>query len=114
MFGLMAKEKNIKGWISAAQANRLFIEACGKSYLEIGSYCGLSANITAIGAKEVYCIDTFKATSNGQTQENEFTTLDIFKENTKQFSNIKIFPKRSVIQISQLYPFSFTYFFANS
>lgn len=63
--------------------------ASNKRVLEVGSFMGLSAWAMAITAKDVLCLDTFRAATDGQRQTEELTTLDAFKKATARFSNVQ-------------------------
>lgn len=84
----LAKSIGVEGFLHVSELHKLIELACNRDVLEIGSYRGLSAWGMAITAKSVTCVDTFRSCSNGQRQENEFTTLNAFSEATKRFSNV--------------------------
>lgn len=82
---------DIPGWFECEQGIILQKLCRGKIYLEIGSYKGRSTVCAAEVAKQVYAVDTFKATDNGQDQKEQSTTLDEFLQNTKDYKNIEYF-----------------------
>lgn len=78
----------IEGWLSENEGNALAQYSEGKICVEIGSYKGKSTNYIARKANVIYCIDTFKASDDGQTQNNEITSIFDFLNNTKKFNNV--------------------------
>lgn len=81
-----SKFQLIEGWLSTIEGNALRSLSIEKTCLEIGSYKGKSASYIASVANSLTCIDTFNADFTGQNQQGG--TLQDFKNNTKQFSNI--------------------------
>ena len=89
-----ANEAGVYGFMHPSELEKLVELATSKHVLEIGSYRGLSAWCMAHCAKSIMCIDTFRAWSNGQTQnsiEEGLTTLDAFLQATAQFKNVDHF-----------------------
>jgi len=84
----LARSIGVEGFLEVDELEKLVELAAGRWVLEVGSYRGLSAWGMAISAKHVTCIDTFKACSNGQRQENGFTTLEPFLDATRRFRNV--------------------------
>lgn len=76
------------GFVALVECDFLQKYASNKICLELGSYTGMSTVALAEVAKEVTSIDTFKACTNGQHQVENFTTLNVFKENTEGWENI--------------------------
>jgi MMP 1-O-methyltransferase len=74
---------DILGFFSEDEGDKLQELAEGKVCLEIGSYCGKSSVCMGLVCKKLYCVDTFKADTGGQNQMDEYTTLEMFLENTK-------------------------------
>jgi predicted O-methyltransferase YrrM len=86
-----ANEAGVTGFMHSVELEKLVELAESRHVLEIGSYRGLSAWCMAHSAKSVLCVDTFRAWTNGQTQNTEeegFTTLDTFLKNTERFPHI--------------------------
>lgn len=73
------------------ELSKLVELAEGRDILEVGSYAGGSTWCMAHTAKSIIAVDTFKAWTNGQTQAEDFTTLDEFLRNTSGFPNISHF-----------------------
>jgi len=90
---------DVFGWIQPRELVFLKEMSKGKVCLEIGSYQGKSTLAMAEGASKVYAVDTFCASGNGQTQMEDFTTLDIFKENIQGYSNIEYFVGESCVVV---------------
>ena len=63
--------------------------AINKEVLEIGSFMGGSACAMCIVAKSVFCVDTFRATDNGQTQMENCTTYGAFLDAVARFENVE-------------------------
>lgn len=80
--------QEIEGWLTPEEGNALSLHAKNRRCVEIGSYKGKSANYIASVADSLICIDTFSADDGGQTQENNITTFDAFRANTKLYDNI--------------------------
>lgn len=93
----MKNWREIEGLVSDDECEVLQELARGKVCVEIGSWKGKSTAAMAEVAKEVIAIDTFKASTDapmplfGQKQEDNFTTLEDFVENTKDYDNINVF-----------------------
>ena len=85
----------IDGWFLVDEGNALMYLAKGKDCLEIGSYKGRSTVALASVANSVFAVDTFKASGDGQVQMSDFTTLDEFLSNTKDFNNVEYGAGRS-------------------
>lgn len=86
-----AETQGITGFLHPAELEKLAELATGRDVLEIGSYRGLSAWGMAQTAKTVTCVDTFRAWTNGQTQntiEEGLTTFDAFLRAVQGFSNV--------------------------
>lgn len=83
-----ANEAGVDGFLHCAELDKLVELATGRDVLEIGSYRGLSAWGMAHTAKSIMCVDTFKAWTNGQTQDTELTTLGAFLDATRGFANV--------------------------
>lgn len=90
-----AAAEGVTGFLHPDELTKLMELAEGREVCEIGSYKGLSAWGMAQTAVNVVCVDTFKATDNGQEQREEFTTLDAFKKATARFSTVEIYPMTS-------------------
>lgn len=87
-----ASAAGVEGFLHPSELELLVELATGKDVLEIGSFKGLSAWAMAHVAKHVTCIDTFKANSAGQVQEEEYTTLATFDHNLRGFDNVTRLP----------------------
>jgi predicted O-methyltransferase YrrM len=80
-----AKSHAVEGFMHPSELAVLVRISEGKDYLEVGSYRGLSAWCVAHTARHVTAIDTFRAATNGQFQESQFTTLNEFRKNLEPF-----------------------------
>lgn len=80
-----AKSKGVLGFCHPSELAVLVRLAEGKDYLEVGSFRGLSAWCVAHTAAHVTCIDTFRAGTNGQSQQPEQTTYAEFCRNLAPF-----------------------------
>lgn len=86
-----ANAEGVTGFMHPSELAKLVELAEGRDVLEIGSYRGLSAWCMAHSARHISCLDTFRAWTNGQTQNTEeegFTTLDAFLDAMKDFTNV--------------------------
>ena len=81
----------VTGFLEEEEAEKLAELATNRDVLEIGSFKGLSAFCMAIVAKSVYCVDTFKANTGGQVQQDGFTTHGDFLAAVKRFRNVECF-----------------------
>lgn len=86
-----AEAIGITGFLHCAELEQLIDLACGKDVLEIGSYRGLSAWGMAQTARSLFCVDTFRACTNGQRQESSLQTLDAFLHAVSRFKNVRYF-----------------------
>jgi predicted O-methyltransferase YrrM len=84
-----ATKIGVDGFLHPAEAEKLAELAVNRDVLEVGSFKGLSAFCMAIGAKSVYCVDTFRAATDGQRQTEEFTTYPDFLAAVKRFTNVE-------------------------
>lgn len=93
------KWKSIDGWLADNEAEMLQKFAIDKICLELGAYKGKSTIAMADNAKYLFTIDPFSFISEvcydinspdylGQHQSREFTTLNEFKNNTREYDNI--------------------------
>jgi predicted O-methyltransferase YrrM len=102
----LATAIGVEGFLHPVELEKLVELAAGRDVLEVGSYRGLSAWGMAITARSLTCVDTFKACSNGQRQENEFTTLEAFTRATRRYSpsHIYVLPVASQVaaQVSDI------------
>lgn len=98
----LAASIGVEGFLHCAELEKLVELAANRDVLEVGSYRGLSAWGMAITAKSLTCVDTFKACSNGQRQEQEFTTLEPFTLATKRYSNVRVMPTSSEVAAQAL------------
>jgi len=87
-----ATAAGVEGFLHCDELQKLVELAADKDVLEVGSYRGLSAWGMAHTAKHVTCVDTFKACTNGQRQEEQFTTLAEFDRVTAGFTNVTRLP----------------------
>ena len=76
------------GYFTHGECRMIQAICAGQTVLEIGSLYGRSTLCIAHVAKKVYAVDTFKAHENGVMQMDDFTTLEIFRENIKDYDNI--------------------------
>ena len=83
----MTDWRKVEGYLLDSEIPILQEYCKGKNVLEIGSFKGKSACVIAPVAKSLVCVDTFKVHDNGRTQDGN--TLDIFKQNTKEFDNVR-------------------------
>lgn len=81
----------VEGFMHPHELEKLAELAVNRDVLEVGSFKGLSAFCMAIGAKSVYCVDSFRANSAGQQQMEEFTTYGDFLAAVKRFNNVEHF-----------------------
>lgn len=86
----LALSIGVEGFLHCNELHKLVELAANRDVLEVGSYRGLSAWGMAITAKSLTCVDTFKAASDGQRQEAQFTTLDAFQNAVKRYSHVRI------------------------
>jgi predicted O-methyltransferase YrrM len=98
----LAESIGVTGFLHCDELQKLVELAAGRDVLEVGSYRGLSAWGMAITAKSLTCVDTFKACSNGQRQEQEFTTLEAFTHATRRYNNISVIPTASAVAAATL------------
>ncbi len=84
-----AKSFGIEGFMHCAELDKLAELATGKDVLEIGAYKGLTAWGMAQTARSVTSIDTFKATTDGQRQLNDLTTLDDYNRAVAGLENVR-------------------------
>lgn len=91
----IAEKIGVKGFLHCNELHALVELAANREVLEVGAFSGLSSWGMAITAKRVIAVDTFKANSAGQTQENQYTTLEDFKRNTSRFKNVMPFAMTS-------------------
>lgn len=80
----MNKWLNVPGWFEPDEGAKLQELATGKICVEVGSFKGRSAACMGAVAQVVHCVDYFRTNvGDGQSQEDHFTVLDEFTENTK-------------------------------
>lgn len=94
----------VEGFLHSSELEQLIDLACGKDVLEIGSYRGLSAWGMAQTAHSLFCVDTFKACTNGQRQESTYQTLDAFLHAVTRYRNVKHFIGTSEEAHAQAHP----------
>lgn len=75
--------KEVDGWFSEEEGEALQKLSVGKVCLEVGSYKGRSTCAMLEVAKHVHAVDYFRSNLNGQCQEETYTTLEDFKQNTE-------------------------------
>jgi predicted O-methyltransferase YrrM len=80
-----ANAAGVEGFCHPNELEKLVDLATGKDVLEIGSFKGLSAWCMAHTAKSVMCVDTFRANSAGQDQQEALTTYDAFMQMVSQW-----------------------------
>lgn len=74
----------VPGWFEPDEGAKLQELAVDKICVEVGSFKGRSAVCMGAVAKEVHCVDYFRTNiGDGQSQEDHFTVLEEFLENTK-------------------------------
>lgn len=83
-----AAAAGVSGFLHPAELQKLYELAVEKDVLEIGAFMGLSAWGMAQTAKRVVSVDTFKANTAGQAQQEEFTTLEDYKRAVSGFDNV--------------------------
>lgn len=83
-----AKAAGVEGFLHFAELEKLMELATGREVLEVGAFMGLSAWGMAQTAKSVFSVDTYKANTAGQQQQEEFTTLDAYQKAVAGFSNV--------------------------
>lgn len=93
MLSYITEKLGIEGRLFEPEMDKLFELSIGKNCLEVGSWKGLSSFCIALGAKKLYCVDTFKA--DGDHMSDFFTTLADFQRNTVRFGNINTIPEWS-------------------
>lgn len=86
-----ANEAGVDGFMHPVELEKLVELATGKNVLEIGSYKGLSAWCMAHTARTLTCVDTFRAATNGQRQEDHLTTYADFISAVGRFGNISVY-----------------------
>lgn len=94
----------VEGFLHSSELETLIDLACGKDVLEVGSYRGLSAWGMAQTAHSLFCVDTFKACTNGQRQESTYQTLDAFLHAVTRYRNVKHFIGTSEEAHAQAHP----------
>lgn len=99
-----AEAIGVTGFLHCSELATLIDLACGKDVLEIGSYRGLSAWGMAQTAHSLWCVDTFKACTNGQRQESDFQTLDAFLHAVSRYRNVRKFIGTSEEANQQAHP----------
>jgi Predicted O-methyltransferase len=82
----LAESIGVTGFLHCDELQKLVELAANRDVLEVGSYRGLSAWGMSIAAKSVTCVDTFKACTNGQRQEEQYTTLDAFTAAVRRYA----------------------------
>lgn len=87
-----ATEAGVQGFLHCNELDRLVELAEGRNVIEIGAFCGLSAWGMAHTATHVTSIDTFKADTGGQNQQDAFTTLEEYDRVTAGFKNVSRLP----------------------
>jgi predicted O-methyltransferase YrrM len=80
--------EGVQGFLHCSEAAKLRELATGCDVLEVGAYMGLSAWCMAHTAKSVQSVDTFRAWTNGQTQDDKLTTLDAYLKAVEKFTNV--------------------------
>src|SRR5690242_17204770 len=108
-----ATEAGVEGFLHCSELDRLVELATDRDVLEVGAYRGLSAWGMAHTAKHVVSVDTFKACSNGQDQQCDFTTLAEYDRVTQDFKNVSRVPVSSEKAID-LIPGSFDMIFIDA
>ena len=92
----------IQGWMTYEEQLCLYEESKKHEIIvEIGSWKGRSSVALLTGNKgKVYCVDTWLGSSDTQdlthTMAKEEDVFEVFKENTKSFSNLNIIRKKSI------------------
>lgn len=99
-----AEAIGVTGFLHCSELEQLIDLACGKDILEIGSYRGLSAWGMAQTARSLWCIDTFRACTNGQRQESSLQTLDAFLHAVSRYRNVHHFVGTSEQAHAQAHP----------
>jgi predicted O-methyltransferase YrrM len=84
----LTQQLGIEGFLHPAEMEELVHLGINRDVLEIGSFKGLSSYCLALSAKSLLCVDTFRANSAGQVQEDQLTTIDQFRKNTDRFKNV--------------------------
>jgi predicted O-methyltransferase YrrM len=87
----IAASAGVQGFLHAEEFEKLIELAAGKNVLEVGSFMGLSAYGMAWTARNVQCVDTFRANTAGQFQMDTLTTLAAFDAAVARFTNVKRF-----------------------
>jgi len=82
--------KECFGWFGEPDGEQLQILAKDKVCVEVGSYEGRSTVALLEVAQHVNAVDYFRSHKNGQCQEDKFTTMDKFKENTEGADNLTV------------------------
>ncbi len=91
----------VTGFLHCEELQKLIELAANRDVLEVGSYRGLSAWGMAMTAKSLMCVDTFRACTNGQRQENELTTLFAFMDATSRYKNVANFVGTSEVAATE-------------
>lgn len=78
----------VEGFLHCNELHKLVELAANRDVLEIGAFRGLSAWGMAITAKSVTSIDTFRANSAGQVQQDKLTTLDDYLRATERYKHV--------------------------
>jgi predicted O-methyltransferase YrrM len=82
----------VEGFLHCDELEKLAELATNREVLEIGAYRGLSAWGMAQTAIHVTSVDTFRAWTNGQTQDpDKLTTLDDYLRATARYANVSSF-----------------------
>jgi hypothetical protein len=108
-----ATAAGVEGFLHCDELERLVELATGRDVLEVGAYRGLSAWGMAHTAKHVVSVDTFKAATNGQSQQDDFTTLAEYDRVTAGFNNVSRVPVSSEKAI-ELIPGTFDMIFIDA
>lgn len=92
----------IQGWMTYEEQMCLYRESKKhNTIVEIGSWKGRSSIALLTGCKgKVWCVDTWRGSSDIQdltnTMAKQEDVFEIFKENTKEFTNLNIIRKSSI------------------
>lgn len=90
--------RDVHGYLYTSECLKLQELAKDKVCFEVGSYKGKSTLALAETAKKVYTVDTFKGVEKGDpsaSQVEDFTTLDVFRNNIEGWANIEYYVGRS-------------------
>jgi len=72
------QRRTVRGWLLSSEADELRKLAAGRTVLEVGTFCGLSAITMAMTARKVYCVDHFCGDANtgpADTREETFANF---------------------------------------